>query len=75
MADVTFRLCLLGSTYSNLIVRTKNLVWVMTKKNKINQRLLDDNLSLIDPKSDNFNFELWAVKVSQQMKTALEEKA
>ena len=47
----------------------------MIKKNKINQRLLDKNLSLIDPQSDNFSFELWAAKVSQQMKTALEEKA
>jgi len=47
----------------------------MTKKIKIDQRPLDKNLSLLNPKSDHFNFELWARKVSQQMKTALQVKA
>ncbi len=47
----------------------------MIKKNKIDRHLLGKSLSLLDPKSDNFSFDLWAVKVSQQMKTALRANA
>lgn len=47
----------------------------MTKTNKINYHRLDINLSLLDPLSENFSFELWAAKVARQMKNALETKS
>lgn len=62
----------------------------MTSKNKLQKsenvnlsskdracmiRQSDKILTSLDPKSDNFNFELWAKKVRQQMLTALQEQA
>lgn len=73
IADITFRLYLLGSAYKQFDY--KRLVQVMSKKIEINQPLLKKNLSSLDPLSEHFSFELWAAKVSQQMKSALEIKS
>ncbi|VEP17121.1 hypothetical protein H1P_5500003 [Hyella patelloides LEGE 07179] len=38
-------------------------------------RQSDKILTSLDPKSDDFNFELWAKEVRQQMLNALQERA
>ncbi len=46
----------------------------MTTKNKSEQDYSDKISSLLNPCSDNFNFELWSTKVRQQMLDVLEKR-
>lgn len=45
----------------------------MSTKTKVQIAQSDKSLNSFDPKSNHFNFELWAKEVHQQMLTALEQ--
>ena len=53
------------------MVQITNGAKSMTNKTEIKKSQSNKILTSLDPQSENFNFELWAREVGQQMKAAL----